>query len=97
MSFFHANINSLLAHGDAGDRMSHLHNRIQLRKHDVISLSETKLSSAIEDSEVNLEGFQIFRKDRNRHGGGVACFVKNNIPAKLISELHNNNFEFLWV
>ena len=45
LSFFHANVNSLLAHGDQGDRLSHLYNRISLQNHDIISL--TKLNYLI--------------------------------------------------
>ena len=29
--------------------------------------------------EVNINGYSIIRNDRNRHGGGVACYVKNDL------------------
>ena len=28
------------------------------------------------DSELNIEGYDLIRSDRNRHGGGVACYIK---------------------
>ena len=29
------------------------------------------------DSELYIEGYDLIRSDRNRHGGGVACYIKN--------------------
>ena len=29
--------------------------------------------------EVNINGYSIIRNDRNRHGGGIACYVKNDL------------------
>ena len=30
------------------------------------------------DSELNIEGYDLIRSDRNRHGGGVACYIKKD-------------------
>ena len=39
----------------------------------LICLNETKLHSDVADNELRLEGFhEIFRKDRDKNGGGVA-------------------------
>ncbi len=47
---------------------------------DVISITETWLSEQIDNRELALPGFQLFRKDRdNRKGGGVATYVKNGL------------------
>ena len=46
----------------------------------IICLNETKLSKEISDELLHMDGFQsIVRKDRKRHGGGVAAYVKNGI------------------
>ena len=29
--------------------------------------------------EVNINGYSIIRNGRNRHSGGVACYVKNDL------------------
>ena len=39
----------------------------------IIGISETKLDNTIMDSELKIEGYDLIRSDRNRHGGGVAC------------------------
>lgn len=63
---------------------------------DVISINETWLNSTIDDCEVNIDGYEILRKDRNdRRGGGVAIYVRNSINYKLRSDLMVDNLEML--
>ena len=45
----------------------------------VIGISESKLDKTIFNAEISIEGYDIIRKDRNRNGGGVACYVRNDI------------------
>ena len=45
----------------------------------VIGITETKLGNTVYDSEVTVDGYNIVRNDRNRNGGGVACYIRNNI------------------
>ena len=45
----------------------------------VICFSETKLDATVTDEEVAIDSYNLLRHDRNRHGGGVACFVNNSI------------------
>ena len=42
---------------------------------DVICIVETWLSSEILDNEIAISDYQIFRRDRDRHGGGVMIFM----------------------
>ena len=57
---------------------------------DIIVATETWLSSAILDSEFHIHGYNLIRKDRNRHGGGVAIYVFSCIPFKQLQLLFNN-------
>ena len=57
---------------------------------DIICVSETWLSQDIPDNEIALINYQLFRKDRNRHGGGVLLYIHSNIfavPLKLSCDL----------
>ena len=45
----------------------------------VIGITETKLDNTVYDSEVTVNGYNIFRNDRNRNGETVACYIRNNI------------------
>ena len=42
---------------------------------DIICITETWLSSDIEDQEIVLSGYYSCRLDRNRHGGGLVIFL----------------------
>ena len=46
---------------------------------DILTLSETHLSSEIDDGEIAVPGYCLVRRDRNRHGGGLATYIKNDI------------------
>ena len=45
----------------------------------VLGITESKLDSSVTNMEVNINGYNIIRNDRNKHGGGVACYVKNDL------------------
>ena len=38
--------------------------------------SESWLSDDIPDHELAIDGYSLFRHDRNRHGGGIAMYIK---------------------
>ena len=69
----HLNVNSLLS---KTDEIRDIANRI---KPAVLGVTESKLDSSVTNMEVNISGYSIIRNDRNRHGGGVACYVKNDL------------------
>ena len=52
---------------------------------DIIGLSETHLNEQIEDSEVNITGYCIFRNDRDENGGGVALYVKKSLTYSTVT------------
>ena len=49
-------------------------------KIDVTGLNETRPESRVPDSVINIENYQIYRKDRNTAGGGVAVYVREILP-----------------
>ena len=55
----------------------------------MIGISESKLDSTVLDPEIYIENYDIFRFDRNRHGGAVACYIRSEISYKLNSFLPN--------
>ena len=49
-------------------------------------ISETKVENSFPDGQFFLNSFGTsFRLDRNRNGGGIIFFIKNDIPAKVVS------------
>ena len=68
------NVNSLLKHIDQ------LRLFYETHKPRALCLNKTKLDNEIRDEDLVIEGFHsIYRKDRDRHGGGVAMFISDEI------------------
>ena len=63
-----------------------------------VAIQETKIESSIVTSELFPESYpyNVYRKDRNLHGGGVMFLVHKDISHMPITELKNNS-ESVWV
>jgi len=46
---------------------------------DVVCLVETWLCMDISDTEIYIPNYSFVRLDRNRHGGGVAMYIRNSV------------------
>ena len=68
---------------------------------ELVAISETKLSSDQElpDAQFQIDGYQFppVRKDCDKHGGGLMVFIKNDIIAKLLTELEPEYIECICV
>nr|VZI04138.1 unnamed protein product [Spirometra erinaceieuropaei] len=65
---------------------------------DVISITETWLSEQVDDRELMLPGFQLFRRDReNRRGGGIVTFVKHGLHVSEKTAQLTCSTEALWL
>ena len=64
----------------------------------IIGLSETRLTDDIEHM-YTISGFNLFTTNRNRQGGGVALYIKQNIKCKIISDMcmKTDTFESVFV
>ena len=71
--FVHLNMNSLLP------KIDELREIVKISNPTVIGITETKLDNSIGDSEISIDGHCATRRDRNRKGGGVICYVTNKI------------------
>ncbi len=40
----------------------------------IMTLNETRLDFNIPNEEINIQGYDVLRKDRNRQGGGVGMY-----------------------
>ena len=93
-SVCHANVRSLKSDGKL-DEISIL---AESEKFEVITLSETWLDDTYPDALLAIEGFQTpLRKDREfGAGGGVALYVKDNLPVRRCTELETPSSECIW-
>lgn len=91
LSMVHYNVQSLVNKVDILEsEFSHF---------DVISLTETWLNSSISDLDILFQEFQSpFRRDRiDDSHGGIAVYVKHNIPCKRRPDLELINIECVWL
>lgn len=63
----------------------------------ILAVSETHLDSTFEDTSVMIEGYNIYRKDRNAHGGGICIYVQSHLPVKIKVDLMQSDIEVLWL
>ena len=64
-------------------------------------LKRDELSDAqrVLEQEINIDNYKILRCDRNRHGEGVACYIRSNLSYNILSvfsrEIEKIFFEIL--
>ena len=63
---------------------------------------ETWLDHNISDNEIHLPGFQLYRLDRNCHGGSILMYAQYNLivnvlPSRLNNVPHNLEFFYLFL
>ena len=71
--FLHLNINSLLK------KIDELRHIARLTNAAVIGISESKLDDSELTSEIQIDRYDLLRCDKNRHGGGVACYIRSEL------------------
>ena len=60
---------------------------------DIMALNETRLDETITDNMIDVDGYDIVRKDRNRNGGGVCFYLRSSINYKVRNDLIPNELE----
>ena len=58
---------------------------------------ETKLNDAICDTELDIPGYDLYRRDRTRNGGGVAVYIKSELNYTVLSPTLPDTSETLWL
>ena len=73
LHFIHININSLLP------KIEELRSIALKSNVAIIGITESKLDDSVSNSEIDIDNYTLIRCDRNRHGGGVACYIRDDI------------------
>ena len=89
LHFCHLNVNSSLS---KIDELRDITIYIRLA---ILGITESKLDSSVTNAEVNINGYNIIRNDRNRTGGGVACYIKNDLCFN-IKNIFSNSIEHVF-
>ena len=95
LTVLHQNIRGLVCH-KAG--LEELLSRSDLKQAHVIGISETHINRNIRDSEIDIAGFDLLRKDRAEGaGGGVAVCVVESLPNHRRLDLEEDGIECIWI
>ena len=54
---------------------------------DILSINETRLDGSVDNNSIQLEGYNLVRKDRSREGGAVATYFRDHLNVKERAEL----------
>ena len=60
---------------------------LQACKFDVMGVCETFIDDNIADHEITIEGYNVVKKNRTRHGGGVLLYIKDSVRYTVITKL----------
>ena len=91
MHVAHLNINSLRHKLDEVSKLLH---DFEI---DVFGLSETKLDDDVDDAELTIPCYRLFRKDRNKSGGGVAMYVSSRLHVQRFCDPDRDDIEAFWL
>src|SRR6218665_1746964 len=97
LSAFYANATSIVNI----DKRTELELYVDKEKLDIIGITESWAKESIQDSELELEGYTMFRKDRKNWGergyGGVLLYIKDNLTTLERKDLKDDRFkESVW-
>ena len=94
LKVFHQNVNGLLRKLESIQLMFQETNK----SIHVYGLSETHLTKDIGHEEITVNGYSFIRKDRtNGNGGGVGCYIGDDIKWKRRLDLEKNSIEAIWI
>ena len=90
LHFIHLNINSILP------KMDELRLIALKTNAAIIGITESKIDETVLDGEIQIDGYIPARCDRNRQGGGVICYIRQDIPFNKI-QLQCPNIEHMFL
>ena len=86
LHFCHLNVNSFLS------KIDELRDITYYIKPTILGITESKLGRSVTNTEVNINGYSIIRNDRNRIGGGVAYYIRDDLCFN-IKNIFSNSIE----
>ena len=90
LHFIHANVRSIF------HKMSDLKIVAKNSNAAVIGITETWLDSTYTDSCVSIDGYNLVRRDRDGHAGGVCAYIRDDLAFNVRQDLNNCDLEDLW-
>ena len=48
----------------------------------LLGITGTKLDNAVNNEEMEIDGYDLVRSDKSRKRGGIACYIKTSISGR---------------
>ena len=78
LHFIHQNINCLLS------KIEELHFIAKSTNGVIIGICESKLHASVLEQEISIDNYKILHCNRNRQGGGLACYIRNGLSYNIV-------------
>ena len=91
LHFIHVNARSLFY------KMSEIRKLVQKSNPAILSVTETWFDTSVTDNSIEIEKYNIIRRDRQSRWGGVCMYIRSDLAYNRKNELENDNFEDLWL
>ena len=91
LHFVHLNIRSLLP------KLDELRILARNTRAACICITETWFDNTVFDSEIQIAGYDLRRKDRSCHGGGVCIYNRSDLAFNQLDELCHEELEATWI
>ena len=94
MHIGHLNIRGIRS----GEKMDQIKIMLHSSENDIsmLGVSESKLGEDVPDSFIEIDNFQVYRKDKIQGSGGLLVYVRNDISSSRRKDLENEHFESIW-
>lgn len=63
----------------------------------ILSISETWLDESVTDQEVHIENYSVLRSDRNRNGGGVCMYIRDDLAFSILQDVKTEDMESIFI
>ena len=87
LTFAHININSFR------NKYVVLQEVLYEKLVDILVVSESKLDDSFPSAQFQVEGYKLYRKDRDSNGGGLIMYVRNGLTSRQRTDLETEQTE----
>ena len=79
------------------NKVNEINNLLTSNNIPILAISVAHLGNSFDDTAVAIQGHNIYRRDRNAYGGGVAVYIQSHNPVMLRVECYASVIEVLWL
>ena len=77
------------------NKIIHIREALKRTPVDILGIAETKIDDSFPDSQFTIDGYRLFRRDRNDKGGGVMVYIRSDIPCRRVTDYETMSVELL--